>query len=115
MSEADKILDYDSLSHILQDDANLIKMILESFFNDTQKQIDILEHALNNNDVETAQKQAHKIKGSTANVRAIAMNQITIDMDLAGKAGEIDGIINRMADLKEAFAIMKEHSQQYLD
>ena len=115
MSDADTILDYDSLTHLLQGDANLIKMILESFFTDTQTQIDILEQALNDNDVETAQKQAHKIKGSSANVRAIAMNQITIEMDLAGKAGEIDSIKNRLADLKQAFATMKAHSQQYLD
>jgi HPt (histidine-containing phosphotransfer) domain-containing protein len=115
MTTDTEIFDYPSLAHLLQDDEQLIKTILSSFVKDYVVQYDSLRQALENNDVESSQKLSHKIKGASANVRAIEIHSITTDMDAAGKAGNIEAIREKLADLDVAFERFCDSCRAYID
>lgn len=101
------VFDYQSMSERLMDDQELIKAIAEAFLSDMPKQIEELNLCVDNNEVEQAAAQAHKIKGACSNVGAMALSALAFKMEQAGKAGDINMIKQHLDELGRCFEQLK--------
>ncbi|NQY86425.1 MAG: response regulator [Colwellia sp.] len=97
------IFDYDDMAKRLMNDPELIKSVAEIFCLDIVEQIGKLKVSINNNDVVQAAAIIHQIKGASANVGGKALSALALEMELAGKAGNIDDIRNSIEQLEENF------------
>jgi histidine phosphotransfer protein HptB len=84
-----QILDYDNLNMLKEVIGDDLKSILESFNEITPSVIQQLEQAIAEQNPEQVRHHAHTLKGSAANVGAIALPALAYEMENMGRAGEI--------------------------
>lgn len=70
-------------------DEDLLVMIVDSVLDDLVSLIVELEDAMEANDLETARRHAHSIKGACANVSAEALRETAWQMEQAAKQGDV--------------------------
>jgi PAS domain S-box-containing protein len=92
----------------LMDDADLARVVTESFLDDAPRQIEALRRYLDAWDAPGAERQAHSIKGASSNVGGEALRALAFEMEKAGKAGDLDSVRARMEDLEREFVRLKE-------
>ena len=59
-------------------------------------------------DVLGAERQAHSIKGASANVGGEALRVVAFRMELASKADDLDAVKSRMAETETQFDRLKQ-------
>ena len=92
----------------LMNDKEIVIEILEGFLIDIPKQINNLQNYLDNRDVEGVERQAHTIKGASANVGAAALQTFVYEMEKTGKAGEFESVQKEMPQLSKEFNTLKD-------
>jgi HPt (histidine-containing phosphotransfer) domain-containing protein len=92
----------------LMDDEDLARTVAECFLEDIPRQIEALRGCLEAGDVPGAESLAHSIKGASANVGGERLQEVAFEMEKAGKAGDLDVVKGRMADLDMQFDALKE-------
>ena len=99
----------------LMDDEDLARTVVESFLEDIPRQIESLRSYLAAGDAEGALRQAHTIKGASANVGGESLRAAALEMEKAAKAGDLADVMARLPDLESRFARLKESMQDFLD
>jgi HPt (histidine-containing phosphotransfer) domain-containing protein len=89
-------------------DEQLAQTILDGFVEDIPRQIQALRDFLAAGNAPGAERQAHTIKGASATVGAEALRAVALEMEMAGKAGDLEAIRSRMADLEAQFDRLKK-------
>jgi len=102
------IFDHSSMMERLMNDDDLARTIISAFLDDIPKQIEALKGYLDQEDVESAERQAHTIKGASANVSGMALRDVAFEMEKAGKAGDLHGIAALMPELERQFNLLNE-------
>jgi len=92
----------------LMGDEELAGTILEGFLMDIPQQIEALRGYLEAGDAAGAERQAHTIKGASANVGGDALRALAFELEQAGKAGDLESIKTRMDELAATFAELKQ-------
>jgi PAS domain S-box-containing protein len=92
----------------LMNDEDLAQVVMESFLDDIPRQIEALRRYLDAWDAPSAERQAHTIKGASANVGGEALRALAFEMEKAGKAGDLGSVRARMDDLEREFVRLKE-------
>ncbi len=92
----------------LMDDEELAGTILQGFLEDIPRQIDALRDYLEAGDIAGAELQAHSIKGASANVGAEHLRAVALELEQAGKNGDLESIKMRMDELGATFEELKE-------
>ena len=92
----------------LMDDADLARIVVEGFVEDIPRQIAALKGYLKAADVSGAERQAHTIKGASANVGGDALAAVAFKMEMAGKAGDLDAVKTSMAELEAQFGRLNQ-------
>ena len=92
----------------LMNDEDLAQVVTESFLDDIPRQIEALRGYLDAWDAPGAERQAHTIKGASANVGGEALRALAFEMEKAGKAGDLGSVRARMDDLEREFVRLKE-------
>ena len=77
------------------------------FLEDIPKQIEVLKSCLDAGDTVGAERQAHSIKGASANVGGEALRSVALAMEKAGKTGHLELIAARLPELEVQFARLK--------
>ena len=108
------VFDYDDMANRLMNDTDLMKSVAEIFCEDLVEQIDELKVSVNDNDAAQAAAIMHKIKGASANVGGKALSAIALEMELAGKADNINDIKENIAQLEHDFNTLKGAMEQAL-
>ena len=75
----------------------------------------ILKQHVAQSDLESIWKQAHKIKGSAANVGGEALRDVASKMEQAGKAGDLPGATGKLHEIEVQAARLSEALQQCAD
>ena len=109
-----KIFDKASLMVRLMDDEDLAKTLCTGFIEDIPRQIESLRGYLDEGDAEGAERQAHTIKGASANVGGEALSEVAFGMEKAGKAGNLDDVKVNMLELEAHFERLKEAIEREL-
>jgi two-component system sensor histidine kinase/response regulator len=99
----------------LMDDEDLARTVAGGFLEDIPKQIEVLKGYLEASDAASAERQAHSIKGASANVGGQALRAVAFEMEKAGKAGDLESIRARMAELETQFAQLKEAMDEFIN
>ena len=95
------------LDRIMGDEA-LAVMVIDGFLNDIPGQIEKLEELVNSKETEKAGRQAHSIKGASANVGGEILRAVSLSMEKAGGAGDQAELESRLPVLIKEFARLKE-------
>ncbi|MBN1499750.1 MAG: PAS domain S-box protein [Spirochaetes bacterium] len=87
--QPERVFDKNSFLARLMGDEDLLEKIMETFLEDMPNQIRILSELVESGEIESAGKQAHKIKSAAGNVGGIHLESLTGEMEIAG--GKKDG------------------------
>ena len=85
----------------LMDDEDLARKVVEGFLKDIPKQIEALKACLEAGDAARAERQAHTIKGASANVGGEALRAVAFEMEKAAKAGDLGSVTARLPELED--------------
>jgi CheY-like chemotaxis protein len=102
-----EIFDWEALVHRLMDDEGLAKRIVTGFLDDMPGQISALRAYVENGQAEQARVQAHKIKGSAANVTASMLRETAHAMETAGRDGDMETLQSLLPVLEDRFQQLK--------
>jgi len=87
----------------LMDDEDLARMVVEGFLEDIPRQIATLKGYLETGDAPGAERQAHTIKGASANVGGERLLEVAFEMEKSAKAGDLSAVARQMAELELQF------------
>ena len=90
----------------LMGDEDLARTVIESFLKDIPEQIEALKGYLEAGDTAKAERQAHTIKGASANLGGEAMRAVALEMEKAGKVGNLKAVTERLPELESQFALL---------
>jgi CheY-like chemotaxis protein/HPt (histidine-containing phosphotransfer) domain-containing protein len=93
-------------------DPSLITQIFTSFLNDGAERVDALREALEGRDAELLYKTAHAIKGASANIGARSLADVAQKLELAGKAGDLNGAITLTEQIEMEFGRVRREITQ---
>ena len=102
------VFDRSALSDRLMDNAKLIAEIIDIFLEDMPRRMESLKEHLCAGRAAAAGEQAHAIKGAAADVGGEVVRTIAFEMEKAGKAGDLEGLVTMMPRLEEGFEQLKE-------
>jgi CheY-like chemotaxis protein/HPt (histidine-containing phosphotransfer) domain-containing protein len=108
------IFDRAGMMDRLMHDEELALTVAAGFLEDIPQQIATLKGCLETGDAPGAERQAHSIKGAAANVGGERLREVALEMEKAGKAGEMDEVQAHMADLAMQFDQLKQAMTKYL-
>jgi HPt (histidine-containing phosphotransfer) domain-containing protein len=99
----------------LMDDEDLARTVVGGFLEDIPKLIEALKGYLEAGDAPSAERQAHSIKGASANVGGERLRAVAFEMEKAGKTGDLESITARLPELENQFARLKESMSECLN
>ncbi len=102
-----EVFDKSDMLDRLGGDEELCKEIVELFIKDTPKQITELKKALENKDASIVQRQAHSLKGASANASAISLKEVAFQIETAGEKGNLDIATSLLSKIEEEFKKFK--------
>jgi CheY-like chemotaxis protein/HPt (histidine-containing phosphotransfer) domain-containing protein len=98
----------------MMDDGELARTVLGGFLEDIPRQIELLKKFLEAGDVPGSERQAHSIKGASANVGGEALRAAAFEMEKAAKAGDLKSVAARLPELENRFARLKEFMNEFI-
>jgi HPt (histidine-containing phosphotransfer) domain-containing protein len=101
------------LSRLLEDE-ELARTVAAGFLDDIPKQIAALNGYLAAGDAPSAERQAHTIKGASANVGGDALCALSFEIEKAGKIGDLAAVKARMAELEAEFGRLQQAMRKEL-
>ena len=79
--------------------------IMRLFLENGPTRMDQVRSALTGTDLEVAERGAHSLKSSAANVGAEVVRRIANDVEIASSDGQLQRVRDLVPDLEEAFAL----------
>ncbi len=104
--------DYDSFIKRVMDDKELAKIILDSFIKDIPEQIELLKNYIHENRIVEAERQAHSIKGASANIGGEQLREIALQIEKCCKEKKIAEIPRLIAQIDEEFKKLAKQIQE---
>jgi HPt (histidine-containing phosphotransfer) domain-containing protein len=92
----------------LMDDEDLARMVVEGFLEDIPRQIAALKAYLETGDAAGAERQAHSIKGASANVGGECLQEVAFQMEKAAKAGDLCAAGGHLAEIEAQFDMLNQ-------
>jgi len=99
----------------MMDDEDLARTVIGGFLEDIPKQIEILKDFLEAGDVPKTERQAHSIKGASANVGGEALHEVAFEMEKAAKAGDLKSVAARLPELENQFVRLKDFMNEFIN
>ena len=94
------VFDRTGLLSRLMDDEDLARTVVEGFLEDIPRQAAALRGHLDAGDAEGATRQAHTIKGASANVGGEAVRAAALEIEKAARAGDLAAAASHLPDLE---------------
>ena len=102
------VFDRNSFAERMMNDDEMVREIVDIFLDDIPQQIEKLKDSLDTGDASTAERLAHRIKGAAANVSAESLREIALNMENAGKEGDLKTMSQSIPELEKQFNQVKE-------
>ena len=102
------VFDREAMTARLMDDEDLIAAVVDGFLEEMPGEIETLKRYASEGDATAARRQAHSIKGASANVGGEAMRAIALEAEKAGQAGDLEAIMASMPRLEIQFALLRD-------
>ena len=98
----------------LMGDEDLARTVVKGFLEDLPQQIETLKGCLEAGDAPSAERQAHSIKGASANLGGEALRAVAFEMEKAGRAGDLETARVRLPELMDQFALLKAAMNEFV-
>jgi len=105
-TEKPLIFDKQALLERTMNDEKLVRKLISIFLKDLPKQMTALKENVKKGDFENIKWYAHYIKGSSANMGAMALSTVAADMEKAAKDSLSDEINILMPELEEQYELL---------
>jgi PAS domain S-box-containing protein len=102
-----KVFDPASMLSRLEGDNELVQIVFETFLEDVPRQIKGLKELVKCEDQAGAARQAHSIRGASANVGGESLRTLAEQMEKAADAGDWNFVLARMDELELQFGYLK--------
>ncbi len=107
------VFDHAALVERVMGDEDLANEVIEEFLKDIPRQIELLEGSLRDGDAARAERRAHSIKGAAANVSAEALRATALELEQAGKAGDLAAVKTGLSKLRGCFDDAKREMEKF--
>lgn len=97
-----------------EDPETFLREIIGIFLEDTPSRINELRQGLASGDQSLFTRAAHSIKGSSSNLGARELREISSDLEQRSKQHGVVGLGPRVADLENAFVTAKAALEKFL-
>lgn len=102
------VWDRDVMLERVLNDEDLLAMVRDAYLSDMPVQIAELKNLITSEDVDGVTRQAHTIKGASANVCAERMRGVGLWMETAAKGGDLAGVADKLAQLERELELVKK-------
>ncbi len=92
----------------LMGDEELANEIISDFLEDVPNKLIALQEAIDKVDAPSLQRQAHTLKGASANVGALALQEIASQIEIAGESANLDMASSLIPELDKQFEMLKK-------
>jgi HPt (histidine-containing phosphotransfer) domain-containing protein len=99
---------YDALLKMTGDDQAFVDDLVDTYLEDAVEQLAALGAAIDGGDPAALTRPAHSLKSSSLNVGALDLGKISLELEERGRAGQLDGAAERVADAHRQFAAVRE-------
>ena len=97
----------------LMNDEELVHILIEGFLDDAPKQIAALRGFLATGDVKSTERQAHTLKGASANLGGEVLRALAFEMEKEAKTGNLQYVTDHLPELEAQFARLKEAMSKF--
>ncbi|MCD4720230.1 MAG: response regulator, partial [Desulfobacula sp.] len=104
----EEILDWTGFLDRIMNDEDLAKDIFNEFLNETPKRIDKIHKGIDKDDTLVIKREAHTLKGSSANVGAIGLQNIAYQIEISASDEDLKKAASFFPKLEKQFIILKE-------
>ncbi len=111
VAEKPSIWDRAGMMDRLMGDEDLAEKVLQGFLMDIPEQIAVLMRFLEAGDASGTRRQAHTIKGASANVGGERLVAVAFEMEKAARDGDMPAARKRMGDLVRDFEQLRKSVQ----
>ncbi|MGD0546592.1 MAG: Hpt domain-containing protein, partial [Terracidiphilus sp.] len=87
--------------------------VAAGFLEELPTMLGALKEQINRRDCESIWKHAHKLKGSAANVGGEALRDLALEVEQAGKAGDLTEVARWIPELETQVARLSEALRQW--
>jgi PAS domain S-box-containing protein len=98
----------------LMEDRQLVAIAINTFLEDMPGQIDTLGELIKQGQAQKGGAQAHKIKGASGYVAAGEFYNTALEMEQAGKAGDLKALEQLLPEIDDQFNSLKRDLKDYL-
>jgi two-component system sensor histidine kinase/response regulator len=95
--------DRSALLNRLGGDEEVFEQVIGVFMKDIPDQLEQLKQGLGHKDASLVERQAHRIKGASANVGAQALRDVAFETEMAGREGNLDRAAPLVGNLEQEF------------
>jgi len=102
------IFDYEVMNSMLMGDKEMMSTISDTFLEDMALQIEQLKSILDTDDTIQVAAISHKIKGASGNVGGKVLSASALEMEMAGKADDMETVRQVFEKLENDFTALKD-------
>lgn len=102
------VFDYEVMNSMLMGDKEMMSTISDTFLEDMALQIEQLKSILESEDTTQVAAIFHKIKGASGNVGGKNLSATALEMEMAGKAGDMGTVRQGFEKLENDFTALKD-------
>ena len=102
-------MDFDRALEEFDGDRPFLEGLLGMFLGNVRRQLAVIRHALDSGDAETVQREAHTIKGGSANLTANELSKVAHALEKVGESGVLDSGHDVLERLAAEFARLEEY------
>ena len=103
--------DFENIVELFRGNRKKVLKVVEDFLDTAEAQVKIMEHCLDQGDLETLKKQAHSIKGGAGNIKAKKMAAAAKQLEETAAGSELSDSTLKIKQLHDEIKIMKDYLQ----
>jgi CheY-like chemotaxis protein len=111
---ADSPIDIVVLIQVVGDDANVHRVLFESFIKSAETAVSAINAAIENEAIEVVIKQTHKLKSASRNMGAVKLADLCEAMEGAARAGQQQKIVSLLPTLNRLFDYAQKFVTSYI-
>ena len=89
--------------------------LIEMFIEDAQEHLSVLKTQIAEGDVEMVRRSAHTLKGSSSNIGATKMQDMSYQMEILAKDAGLAGAADHLEKMNEALEETEAFYKKYLE
>ncbi len=108
-------VDITRIQEISMDDIKFEQELIEEYISSSKRYLDDILKCLNSGDTELLTRSAHSLKGSSANMGAEIVKEISFEIERMAKSGNLNEAPKLLEKLKKEFQKTEDVFKEYLN